>query len=1004
MKTSGQARRPAPQAGIAIVLVVGIMGMISLLAYLSARIGELALIASRAATRQTGAALAAGSGLEYGGARLWQDPIPVPQDLRTAANAGDDWMFRDPAATLLGRAASPSYARSGGTGRLRGDADGALSRFSLRILSEEGKACVNSGELGSPVADHDMDGVLNGSDPDYAAEIPAGAHRDPAFWGNVHLVNLLNNLGAVLGLSDVHDEPFETPIFGSTGAMGTIRVSNLGRIVVANRPQEGYVSIDQLKPFLLPADFERAAPFLSTKGEIIPITIPPAPPNGSLILTESPHDTAVSRCDQRIEFHARIDFNTAPVEILAASLRHIAAGATGDTLFIRLIEGEADAIAARLAEHRSIHTWKEMLQTLRTRCLALHADDPFTKQWDSSPLDDSVDPVRQRLKEDLILAQASAGEYFPDPLRWRHNSLEVPREDEPVALEPSVIRHVFKHQMTADVLITSPFEMDGTLPEDLEVPFPANFRSRRTVEWSLASLPSAFRVESLGLAGHPLAAVGIAGTFHPIHGAFTVKSQDALERRGASGLAPLRLPGGVVDAVTPAVKTGAATFPRFPLDSSATGLSNYQPAAVPPGSAFEIGQFRYPPGAGGITLGVPQHPWAQDLEKTTFALPFNEDFPDDADTVYDPVRWEDNCLDPVDPARRAAPPDSSVWHSYYNWHLLIVPPPGQHPDFNSGCRMSPWGPRTGSARFTWMNSFPMPRGDYNAGALPGAGEIREGTIECWYPNLGGDFPLFVSSAFRPPTVAFYLSGRAYCQIFVHRDGSFSLDDNDTATPASTYFPTSPLPWHHLALRFDAAACPPGSDQTLVHVYIDGVERPAPCTLSISSSAPPINTEISVLTTFPLDDIAFHPAAEATDPLILARAQQNRFSTTGTYTTPRFRFDASVLPEGARIRGLSWDGFIPSQTGGRFTLTVRGFAPDGVTPTGSDQVSWDGAGIQAGPLAVPLSHEFVVDVRIDTDPAAWPQVAGIPTLRDAPVLEELRILYATRPYWTDLSRN
>ncbi len=991
-------------------MVIGIMGMISLLAYLSARIGELASVASGAATRRTGAALAAGSGLEYGGARLWQEPRAVPQDLRTAANAGDDWTFRDPPAAPLGLSTRPSYDHGEASGRLRGDAGGTPSRFSLRIVSEEGKICLNSGEIGSATADHDTDGILNGQDTDYAAEIPAGAFNDPAFWGNVHLVNLLNNLGAVLGLSDVHDEPFGTLLL----PIDTIRISNLGRIVVANRPLGGYTSIHQLKPFLSPADFEKAAPFLSTEGEIVPVLFPPRPEQSVGIVMESPYSVVVSRGDVRLEFHARIDFNTAPTEILQASLRHIAAGGGHDPIFIRILEGEADAIAARLADFRAIHTWKGMLQTLRTHCLALHEDDPFTKLEDGSPLDEKSDPGRQRLKEDLILAQVSAGEYFPDPLRWRHNSLEVAREaglpSDPIILEPSTTRQILKMHLFWEPLTLEPFGSSGCIG-DLEIypPLP----SRRTTEWSLASFPSAFQVESNGSAGQPSATTRLSGTFHAVHGSFTVKGQNALERRGASALAPLHLPEGAVSAVGPAVKPGAETFPRFPLDSSATGLSNYQPTAVPPASPFEIEQYRYCRGAGGITLGVPQHAWALDLDKTSFALPFNEDFPDNADTAYDPARWEDNCFDPVDPARRAAPPDSSVWLSYYNWRILIVPPAGHHPDFNSGCRLSPWGPRTGAARISWNSLFPLARGDFNTTGIPGAGEIRDGSIEFWYPNPGGD-PLLAGDAGTPTTGFFinYLRPRPppfppvdipYLSVRVLMDGSLLVSGSG---PPATYFPSTPLPWHRLALRFEAAACPPGSDQTLIHVYIDGVETGSPYLLSFPapSTSQPLDTNLSITATFPLDDFALYPASEATDPLILARARQNRFNATGTYTTPRFRFDVSALPEGARIRGLSWDGFIPSGTGGRFTLTARGFAEDGVTPTGSDQVSWDGAGIQAGPLAIPLSREFVVDVAIDTDPAAWPRIAGTPSLRDAPVLEELRVLYATRPYWTDVFRN
>lgn len=995
-------RRPrtAPRRdGIAVVMLIGVMSILLLLAFLLAQIGSLAAASSQAFLKRAVASSAAASGLEYAAARLWADPRPVPADLRTPQNAGDDWTFRDGWTVPPGLSSTPSYAHRETSGRLRcGD-----GRFSLRVQAEEGKACLNSGEIGSPLADHDMDGVLNGEDPKYAAEIPPGAYCDPTFWGNVHLVNLLNNLGAVLELSDVHDEEYEAPSFWSTGEMGTIRVSNLGRTVVANRPEGGYVSVDQLRPFLPPADFEKVAPFLATDGEVVPVPITPDSP-----FNAARYDMATGYPDARLEFHARIDFNAAPIEILKASLRHIASG--GDSLFIRLREGEADAIAERLSGLRPVHGWAEMLELLHAGRLATFEDDPFTKLEDGSPLDERTDPGRQRLKEDLILANAAADGYFPDSLRWRHNSLEVPREDQPIALDPPVARQVFK-ELLVDPLNTYPFGASGCGGGG---ELPATFPSRRTIEWSLTALPTAFHVTSHATAGRPAARAEASGTFHVGLDAITLKSQDDFERRGASPAAPAHLPGGFAAAISPASRSGAATFPRFPLDSSETGLDNYDPATIPPANAESLGQFRYPRGRGGLTLGAPQHPYAADLERTVFSMPFNEDFPDDADTAYSPSRWEDNLLDPVEPARRSAPPATAAWGGQSNYaknNALFLTHPDRYRNFHAGCHLSPWGPRAGWAWAAWTSPFPLARGNHSGCGIPGSGEIRDGAIECWYPMPvthdpisvawsqclpGGICRIVYNGSLNGPTLN--EDDPTYLLVSVRPDGSISLDDAIAFTPPVIYAPAAKRAWHHLALRFDASSFPPGSDDTKVHVYLDGIEQPVPFTLSFGAA--PLDAQMAIEPHFPLDDFCLYPAGEATDAAILGRAQASRFSTSGAWTSPRFRLDGAALPDGAGVRGLSWNGFIPSGTGGAFTFTVRGFEADGTTPTGSDAASWNGgAGPQMSRLNVPTSRQVELEVRIDTDPAEWPLVAGVSSLRDAPVLDELKIVYASRPRWT-----
>lgn len=1004
--------------GVALVLVAGLLGLLTLLAAAFARVAAIGGAASRAAVSRTAAALAAESGLAYAAARLWQNLFPLP--LGTPESARDDWTSRgEVRGTPPAALDNPSYRRgdhwiddgngrrdpgeplapSGDldengrcdafSGRLRDAGRSHPASFSLRIASAQGLVCVNSGETGSPDEDHDLDGVLNALDPEYD-DIPPDAYRDPTYHGNVHLTNLLDNLGAVIGLSDVYDErfapvpPATEPFPGAAARLGTIRLSRLGRIIIENRPKGGYKSLDDIRPFLPEEDFARAAPFLTTDGEKIPFAFPLQGVVGAGFATL--YNLQVSTPDDLFEFHARIDANAAPVEVLQATLRNIASGTLNfDQVFVRLLEDEADRLAERFAARRPIHAWGDLLAFLRDLHDAfppVFEDDPFTA------VDETFDPERRRLKEDLILAQIADDDYVPDPMRWTANTLALPRQDPPLGTDATAVRQIFKIHLFGP-LDTTPYGYDGGLSSEPIHAIP----SRRTTAWTLSHVPSRFSVESGGRSGREEATA--RGRLTIAEGSVPLRSQRDFEEQGASLPSPRVYPGGAVRAVAPARRREIHTFPRFPLISAATGDTTYRPTAVPPGTPEVHAQHAYPKGLGGVALAALQWPYADRLERTAHALPFNEDFPDAPETTYDPTSWEDNLFDPVDPTRRAEPPLFSTWLSLYARDPFNVFE--RYPDFHAGLRHSPLGPRTGNMAVSW-GTFPLPRGTHDGTGVAGAGEIQAGAIDCWYPTLGGDPPRWFDVHINAPAPGFYMLKHTFsdtCLTVIPRsDGSVEIR---TALESRVYAPLAPLPWHHLSIRFDSSSFPPGSDKTLVTVYIDGVRGAPPCVLLMQGS--PADATMTMDVHFPLDDIfLFKPPLDREEEIV-QRARASRFAARGVYVSPRLAFDDGLLPEGAVPLGLAWDGFVPPGTGGAFAFTTVGYDADGLSETGRCEVFWNGVGLQTASLrGIGPSRQAAVLVTIATDRDAWPLVDGVPSLRDTPFLNTLEIVYGRRPRW------
>lgn len=1044
--------------GIILILVSGILIITMLTALLLLQLVLASRSMQRTGTGRRQAALAATSGLDYAAARLWESPF-TPADAGiplTKENRPDDWTTRDPAAPASPAAASnPSWARGDGwkdvdldgrftagidvpfprpgmdldangrldtwSGRLRGHQTPFGLRFSLAVRAASAAISVNGGEINSPVGDHDLDGTLNEADPEYLSGVPATAHKDPVRLDNVHLVNLLDNLGAVLGLSDVLARPFAP----GYPALGTITQSGLGTIVVENRPAGGYASIDQLEPYLPPDDYEKVAPYLCVSGAAVPVALP------------APSDKAnafwrkIISPEERYEFHMPVDLNRCPVEVLKACLRNIAApghyGSSGSPAsqlyapFIRLGEAEADAVAQKLVENRPIRTWKRFLEILHTKAAPLFTDDLFTQGADEST------PANRLLKEDLVLAQVMPGGYLGDPASWRQNTLEIARET-PAFLfgtDATSTRRILK-EFLAPVLSSAPYDQTGALIPVLDPPSlatTAQVPCRMTTELDLASLPDSCAVDAEGWIA-PAATERQACDLSFGRGAIRLSSQQDLEMlstpwRPLSPALPWRLAGGEARAEGPCqAKNGTQTTPRFLLDSYEVlgGLWT----GIPPAPGWMTGNDQYPRVDGGLTLQTRQldnEELGVDIGNGTnrcvFALPWNADRIGEVQTRYDPVDFRDNLEDPIlSPLTGAprSPPSTAVLFGIAR-HM------------HEGYRGGPGGPRfwldsivVDDINYKWEAPtdpvgwlFPLPRGDNPAA---GSGEIRSATITGWFCAPGGE-KIGANANITALLALDYrwggISMAPYFEVVARKDGTIDIRTpyNATSTtlvPAWTADPVlSRSPWHHLALVLDGGNA--DDQKTDIRAYVDGVPTVPPVVpLGFSAGFVPSGPEMNLrLGGAPYDDLRLFDQALSQLQIVrqfLAPPFGDRYALSGTWTSPRFHFDAAGLPNGARPWGLSWDAFLPENTQGQITLTLAGYDAGGA-PTGSrTTLPWDGS---TPPIAwLPLGPSRAVDVRIDLA-AARAAAPLVPVHRDTPVVESVTIHYAGRPRWTPIPR-
>ncbi len=1015
--------------GITLVLVAGLL---SLLAFLALAVGQTARVvreASESCGSARRAALSAESGLAYAAARLWQDPFAVAGPRRNPANACDDWTCRDPSDApepATTRPKNPSYSHSepwtdsdGGTpgrfdpgetwtdedgngrfdaasGRLRGGA----SFFSLRIRATASLVCVNSGELGSPLGDHNLDGIPNREDPLYRDDLNFDSSggsvgngipdwRDPGYVGNRHIVNVLDNLGGILELSIAVRAPYapEAP------QLGQVETSTLGTLVVSRRPRGGYTSIRELASFLSAADYERVAPFLGIAGEIVPI-----PFQSEGIAKESCDQIVLYNPAGRHEFHARVDLNNAPVETLKACLRHVSAsGAGGEDVsnqvnapFFRLQAEEADAIAEFITGNRPFHTWRQLLAALADPALlpdSAFRDDPFLRDPD---VYDAFHKDRMRtLKEDLVLAQFDANWLTQDVFSWRRGCLEVEREPAGFAPRPDATRVIqVSKELLGGTLSTVPFRDDGEYdpwnPEQGLKGIPG----RITLEQTLAPSAACFSVDARGWhAGTdalPLAdrragaEMAIGGT--PL----LLTGQQDFEHLGTGTVAPARpwrYGGGGVEAVTPVQeRRGIQSFPRFPYASP--GRQNY-PRPTPPGTA-------YPAAYGRLQLASRQPDDAElSGHGAFFSMPFNEDQAPGPLNRYDPAGTFDNTIDPVN---RDPGPAGTVMSAML--HVL-------------GIWSSPVGHRNpGGTSITWPVS---PFG------LSGSG-ISGGTISFWYVQTGMEEVEDLAYGSRSPArIAlhyFNATGGSieYLAVTHEPDRGRVLVSNLTGMNARNYQTDLPpphltaSPWHHVAVTFE----PLGGGETGARVHVDGtlVSGTGAYPLRFDPGYPPAGPQIQVFPSGAIDDVLFFPGSLSPQE-IAGIARRPRFhidpdgSSPAFYRSPRFRFDPARFPRGACLTGAAWDAFIPKETGGRFVFEVIGLDEGGLPRGTSGPIPYAGGDApQMRPFRIPGCRHAEFTVTILTDPAAWPLVEGEPSLRDTPILDEFRILYGPdRPGWT-----
>lgn len=781
---------------MALVMATGLVTLLAFLAVLTVQGMRFASHALGAAGAAGG--LAAESGLAYAAARLSESVSAT----RRAAGREGDWRARGTHEAGLppGRLDNPSYARGepwgddgdgvrmpgeGGSAWLDLDGDGRFSawsgrtrgggpfsrRFSLRITSDAGLVPVNAGELGNLLADHDADGVSNGDDADYAGilAIWGAPWGEPGVPANRGIVNLLDSLGAVLGVSGTVavDHTPRSGNWPATRRLGQITLSDLGARIVSARPRGGYRSIEDLKP-VLGADYEKVAPFLTVSGARAPWV---GGGVGSFF-------GDLTRFGSVVADQPRMDLDGAPLPVVKAVLRVLAAGgyfhwdpflydASGTAAyqpvameggFIRVLESEVDLIADlidRKRRDRPIASWRCLAEALQD-LPATVADDPFTAEADGEE--------RRLLLQDLVLSAFNANFHLPDPFSRGRDTLELPREsvlNGHDALDP---RRVASGALWAGntapytaagqrpgagfPTLYQPLDLFNPPPPDPGHPVMAPLKARPTAPFGLAGALPVYQVES-GETGAARSRATARGTFAAACGALHLTSQEDFEQSRPSSSAPRRYAGGdlLSEGSVPVVKTSVQSHPRFSLSGyQAQPLVDAYPLLTPEQRQAALQGHAYPDLAGDLRLSVRQIPvseLAQTDPPCVFALPFNENGLPSPDTLYSEVDWKDDFGDPV---RRAGGTPSIRLDSDQGGPIAI----------EGGGRFSPCGLRvfdlpppdrkTDSIVYAWGAAgatFPLTRGDYRdpddpSEIVTGGGEIRSATISFLYPSRGGE--------------------------------------------------------------------------------------------------------------------------------------------------------------------------------------------------------------------------------------------------------------------------
>lgn len=1017
-----------------LVLVSGLLTLFLLLAAAFAQLTEFTEAGTGADRARRAAQLTAESGMEYAAARLWEEPRSGAEiwPILDAVNARDDWSARgsEPPGLDPSRLQNPSFSHGepwkdtlgadgafdndlffdadgngsfdARSGRLRGGPQGEQTPFFLTIRASEGKVCVNSGIVDSPLGDWNLDGILDADDPRPSTDTNGNGipdWRDPDHIENRHLVNLLDNLGAILGVSTRRKTPFwpadPSPAQGP-GEMGFLDTSDLGRQVATSRPRGGYASIADLAP-ILGKDYPLAAPFLSVAGRIAPMASRYDSSNGHNI-TLPP----LANPPAGYEFQFLIDFNRAPTEVIAASLRWISASGNWNpitfswenpdnciTPFIRLGDAEADRVAERLANARPVPTWRAFLETLHSVSGAFE-DDPFTVG-----INEKTDPLWKLLKEDLILAQAMPKNYRHDPFTLRMNGLEVERETVQEGPDRACQRRISPFCLQQPLLHAAPFnalgQVEFTKPQagGLVEGIPCRETAGCFLDWGAGT--GTFDIDASGRVSGGVGARA-RGTLATFPGEIRLAGQQDFEQAPPSltglGAVPWRYPGGDHEALGPCLeKTGIDTYPKFPIDSfTLAGMS-----------IAEKAHYAYSRADGGLRLKAAQ---TEDIDSPacTFAVPFNQDpgtIP--ADRWYTHMSnadddWQDQIGDPVGTPAQHRSPDPIAFGINNKGESFL----------NRGYFTGPEGPRyrvdpknssgiitSGVLMYKWLGNTAPP--------FPGGPvKISDATIACWYP-AAGEPPLWPLSPGNPAARClqgqFCISREGMTALYlevVFEGNAVLLSDTSDTHVIVPWWVADPVagaaPWHHLAISFNA-------DGTRAKVFCDGREE-----LDVPIDSTSGNDDTTLNLSFPLDDFRILVPGIRTEAEATALAQEDRYARTGTYHSPRFRFDAARLPRGASVRGISWNAFIPERTQGKIRLAVEGF-DDGGQSVGSGQAPWwNGSGATGHAIRLPPAREIDCTIEIDAaDPEDLPGLGDV--LRDTPHVSSVTIRYGTGPRWS-----
>lgn len=1036
-------------------------GLLSFLSGLGFLFAQAAAAAPRpVATRlqRIAAETAAASGVHYAMARLREEPRALDERgiVAEARNACDDWKWRgdpagEPAAMRPSASLNPSYRRgehwsddngdghwqakegeedldgngrpSPWSGRLRGDGL-AGEAFSLVIRSTAGLVCVNSGALGSPLEDWNMNGILDADDPPGFSRDDRNTNgvpdwRDPDYLENRHLVSLLDNLGVVLKAASLHGYPRElyAPAPRDEGGydwsqenqedweddeedyidedgngipdgdqdqfsprsswdvnstMSDYVISNLGRRIILGRPRGGYADIGDLKRVLGQAVYDRVRPFLTTRGEIVTV-LTNGPLRGSIswddriVEGEQPNGTVPF-----YERRARMELAAVSREVLEASLMYLSAGGCRfidgqgnddfvyETAFSRIHRVEAKSLADFIGPKAARGEITSWAKLLEL----LAASGCFIDDPFTETARQFLPQDRQRLKEDLILAVWNANDHFPDFFSRSRNSLDVPRGGRPRAR-----RITAASQINSEWIWTRPYG-----GEDRSSNYPIEVPGRPTATFDLmGGGPRSFEVDSEGWQEASSGSRAVAGDRSTVDllGALTLTGQQDFEQHPTGGRLWRKVGGEVFHdpADGRGERSNVSTYPS--ISTQALGPS-----------------ASYPRAWGDLRLASAQR--AGDEDGAILSVCFNESkVGDPLDRHHVNARADGALLAPC-----------GVRH--LNWMVggddelasIVWQGEGQPPQGDDFFCL----PR--STLRDMLNSPPRD--------VPGSGEITRGAIAFWMPGfdeyltaridgilMDDHFPYFGGTRIeirvgrRPRMGPFqWLDPAATCAYRVSFTDLDNLREHFQVNGFEAQLPHQGASGHHVVLVFNDDGEPNDHEGTM-DVYVDGEPWGPRFNIDYTGCFPLAKF---VVQSGPVDDIFFFDRVLLPQEIRdMADDSIARFpSPSGTYTSPVYTFDPARLPEGATLQGLSWDAFFPAPLSGTLTFCVTGFRSDG-SPVSSEEIVYTSDDLRDGRpqhqwLAKPLygCRKVQITVRIDVD-------SGGP-LFDTPVIDEIRLLY------------